>query len=153
MTRGGLISGLAAGVAAAAFAAPTGAADPARYAASASAVLAVEAPFAPAGGKVRVTAYDSPQKFLMQPAARFEAAVNRDGVAVVDLGALPAGFYSFAAYFDADGDGKLRRGRLGRPKEPFVFSNNVHPRFSRPSFEETAVRAGPGAVIVMTLEN
>lgn len=129
------------------------AAQTARYASQTAAVLAVEAPFAPAGGAVRVTVYDSAETFLVKPAAKLEGVVNEEGVAVVDLAALHAGVYAFAAYFDADGDGRLKRGRLGRPKEPFVFSNNIRPRLSRPSFAETSVRAAPGDVIVMTLKN
>ncbi|MBY0423492.1 MAG: DUF2141 domain-containing protein [Parvularculaceae bacterium] len=129
------------------------AADYGRYATPEAAVLAVEAPFAPPGGAVRVTVYASAETFLHAPAHKLEGAVGPDGVAVFDLAALAPGDYAFAAYFDADGDGKLKRGRLGRPKEPFVFSNNVRPTLSRPSFDETAVHAGPGEVIVMTLRD
>lgn len=129
------------------------AADFSRYAQPAAAVLAVEAPFAPVGGPVRVTAYASAKSFLMAPAAKFESAINAEGVAVVDLSNLPIGDYAFVAYYDVDRDGKLKRGRLGRPKEPLIFSNNVRPKLSRPSFAETAVRTAPGAVIVMTLRD
>ena len=115
------------------------AADYGRYATPEAAVLAVEAPFAPPGGAVRVTAYASAATFLNTPAHRFEGVVNADGVAVLDLAALAPGDYAFAAYFDADGDGKLKRGRLGRPREPFVFSNNVRPRLSRPKWIREAI--------------
>lgn len=148
MKRGALT-----GLAAIAAAGSAMAADHGRYATPDAAVLAVEAPFAPAGGSVRVTVYASAADFLTAPAHKLEGVVNAEGVAVFDLAALTPGDYAFAAYYDADGDGRLKRGRLGRPKEPFVFSNNVRPKLSRPSFDETVVHAGPGEVIVMTLRD
>lgn len=39
-------------------------------------------------------------------------------------------------YHDKNADGELNRNFLGIPKEPFAFSNNVKPKFSKPVFEE-----------------
>lgn len=123
------------------------------YARPEAVVLAVKADFAPQGGSVRLTVYDSAERFLEEPLIKHQGTVNKDGVAVIALPSLAAGSYSFAAYYDANGDGKLNRGTLGRPKEPLVFSNDVRPKMRKPRFKETAVAVAPGDVVVMTLKN
>lgn len=114
-------------------------------------VLAVKAD-AHEGDAVRLTVYDSPVTFLEQPASRHHATVGGDGIAVVEVRGLKAGDYSFVAYLDQNGDGKLNRNALGKPKEPFIFSNDVKPKLKKPSFEETKVSVGPGEVVVLTLK-
>lgn len=142
--------------AAAAIVATGAAAEKAEYPAYAqpeAVVLAVKAGFAPPGGAVRLTVYDNAERFLEAPLTKLMGTVNEDGVAVIPLSNLAAGAYSFAAYYDANGDGKLNRGMFGRPKEPFVFSNNVRPMLRKPRFSETAVAVEPGDVVVLTLKN
>jgi uncharacterized protein (DUF2141 family) len=130
--------------------APTGF-DISRYADPDSVVLAVRADFAPPGGAVRLSVFDE-MDFLRQPAARAEALVGEDGVAVVPLELQP-GAYAFVAYYDENGDGQLNRGLVGRPKEPYIFSNGVKPKTRKPRFEETKVDVAPGEVVVLTLED
>jgi uncharacterized protein (DUF2141 family) len=123
------------------------------YAKPEAVVLAVKADFAPPGGAVRLTVYDSKERFLRMPLVKQQGVINEEGVAVIALSNLAAGAYSFAAYYDENGDGKLNRGTLGRPKEPFVFSNDIRPKMRKPKFDETAVNVVPGDVVVMTLTN
>jgi uncharacterized protein (DUF2141 family) len=123
-----------------------------RLAAPDAVVLAVNAG-AHQGDAVRLAVYDSPATFLEQPASRHHATVGEDGLAVVEVRGLGAGEYAFVAYLDENGDGKLNRNALGKPKEPFVFSNDVTPKLKKPSFDETKVSVGPGEVVVLTLKN
>ena len=124
-------------------------------------VLAVEAYFAAdrrdedgaEAGMVRVNAYADEATFLSEPTLKAQSAVGENGIAVVKFGALPPGDYAFVAYFDANGDQQLNRGRLGRPKEPYAFSNGVRGRLRRPKFKETAVPVGDGAIVVITLSD
>jgi uncharacterized protein (DUF2141 family) len=51
---------------------------------------------------------------------------------------LPRGRYAIAAFYDADGNGKLSKNLVGAPSEPYGFSNNVRALFSAPSFPEAA---------------
>lgn len=51
---------------------------------------------------------------------------------------LPKGRYAIAAFYDADGNGKLSKNLVGVPSEPYGFSNNVRGLFSAPSFPEAA---------------
>lgn len=128
--------------------------DVARFADPERIVLAVLAPFAARGGEVRVAVYPDPQSFLQRAALKESAPLDETGVAVVKLADLDPGPYAFVAYLDANGDGVLNRGGvLGKPKEPFAFSNGVRPKLRKPRFDETAVAVEPGAVVVLTLED
>lgn len=116
-------------------------------------VLAVRSEFAPAGGHVRVTVYDGEENFLEMAAGKFETTVNDEGVALLTLENLAPGEYAFVAYFDENGDGKLNRNVIGKPKEPFIFSNDIRPKLRKPTFAETKVAVAPGEVVVLTLKD
>lgn len=122
-----------------------------RLAASDAIVLAVYAG-AHQGDDVRLAVYDNPATFLEQPASRHQATVGDDGLAVVKVRGLKAGDYAFVAYLDQNGDGKLNRNAFGKPKEPFIFSNDVKPKLKKPSFDETKVSVDLGEVVVLTLK-
>lgn len=65
---------------------------------------------------------------------------------------LAPGRYAALAFQDAEGDGELRRSRMGRPLEPYGLSNGAG-RSRRPTFEQAAVRVGPaGARIAIRLD-
>lgn len=154
--------GIAAGLVAGALALGLGAAladsapppDPfSKFSAADAVVLAVRSEFAPVGGHVRLTIYDDPAHFLEEAAAKHDAIVNDEGLALITLKDLEPGDYAFVAYFDENADGKLNRNVLGKPKEPFVFSNDVKPKLRKPTFDETKVAVAPGEVVVLTLED
>lgn len=113
-------------------------------------VLAVKAEAAE-GAPVRLTVYDNAATFLELPASRHQATIGEDGLAVVRVSGLKAGDYSIVAYVDENGDGKLNRNVVGKPKEPYIFSNDVKPKLKKPSFEETKVSVSPGEVVVLTI--
>jgi uncharacterized protein (DUF2141 family) len=48
---------------------------------------------------------------------------------------LPYGEYAVSTYQDVNSNGKLDRYFIGKPKEPYGFSNNVKP-FGPPSFKD-----------------
>ncbi len=124
-----------------------------RYSNDGAVVLAVRSDFAPAGGHVRVAVYDDEANFLENAKAKLDASVNHDGVALVTLDDIKPGDYAFVAYYDENGDGKLNRNAIGKPKEPFIFSNNVRPKLRKPTFSETKVAVAPGEVVVLTLKD
>jgi uncharacterized protein (DUF2141 family) len=128
--------------------------DLARLSDPTSVVLAVRTAFPAEGGDVRLAVYADETNFLERALVNGEAKVGADGLAVMKLEELAAGVYAFAAYYDANGDGRLNRGGvLGKPKEPFGFSNGVRPKLRKPKFEEAAVQVAPGAVIALTIED
>lgn len=50
---------------------------------------------------------------------------------------LPPGEYAVSTYQDVNSNGKLDRYFIGKPKEPYGFSNNVKP-FGRPKYKSCA---------------
>ena len=124
-----------------------------KFSAADAVVLAVRSEFAPAGGHVRVTVYDGAASFLEAAAGKHEATVNDEGIALISLEDLKPGEYAFVAYYDENGDGKLNRNVVGKPKEPYIFSNDVRPKLRKPTFDEAKVAVAPGEVVVLTLED
>ncbi len=118
-------------------------------------VAAVQTTFdAEPGQAVRITIYDSADRFLEEPYAKRDGRIDERGLAVVPLDDIEPGEYSLAAYLDENGDGKLNRGKfLGFPKEPVAFSNGVKPKLSKPSFEETKVAVDADSIVVITLDD
>lgn len=153
-----VLAGLAAGVVA--LCAGTAFADSAptpnpfsKFSTADAVVLAIRSEFAPAGGHVRVTVYDGEAGFLETAVAKHDAVVNEEGLALLTIDDLTPGDYAFVAYYDRNGDGKLNRSVLGKPKEPYIFSNDVRPKLRKPTFSETKVAVAPGEVVVLTLKN
>lgn len=124
-----------------------------RFSTADAVVLAVRSELAPAGGHVRVAVYDCAATFLESAAAKHEAIVNEEGFALLTLADLRPGDYAFVAYYDRNGDGKLNRNVLGKPKEPYIFSNDVRPKLRKPTFNEAKVQVAPGEVVVLTLKD
>lgn len=52
------------------------------------------------------------------------------------------GTYAVALYHDVNGNGKMDKGLLGIPKEPYGFSNNFRPKFSAPKFTDCQFEVG-----------
>lgn len=48
---------------------------------------------------------------------------------------LPPGEYAVSTYHDLNNNDKLDRYIIGKPKEPYGFSNNVNP-FGKPSYQK-----------------
>lgn len=126
--------------------------DLSSYADPDSVVLAVRAYAGAAGGAVRLSVYEDEEHFLTQPAIKHGGYVDDDGVAAIPLYGLEAGAYAFVAYYDRNGDGRLNRNALGKPTEPFAFSNGVRPKMRKPRFDEARVEVEPGDVILISLD-
>ena len=154
----GILAGLAASVLAlgvgAAFADSAPPPNPfSKFSAAGAIVLAVTTEFAPAGGHIRVAIYEDEANFLETAQSKRDAVIGDEGLALLTISDLTPGEYAFVAYYDENGDGKLNRSFIGKPKEPYVFSNNVRPKLRKPTFSETKVAVAPGEVVVLTLKD
>ena len=56
----------------------------------------------------------------------------------IDYIGIPPGKYALVCFHDENNNGKFDQDMLGLPKEGYCFSNNVKPRFSAPSFDQSA---------------
>lgn len=124
-----------------------------KFSAADAVVLAIRSDFAPAGGHVRLTVFDDQTTFLEKAAGKHEGTVDDAGLTLITLKDLKPGEYAFVAYLDENDDGRLNRNALGKPKEPYIFSNDVKPKLRKPTFDETKVEVAPGEVVVLTLED
>jgi uncharacterized protein (DUF2141 family) len=61
---------------------------------------------------------------------------------------LPAGDYAVAVVHDENGNGKLDTNFLGMPTEGWGATNNVKPRMSAPTFEQSKVTLRQGQRLV-----
>jgi uncharacterized protein (DUF2141 family) len=67
-----------------------------------------------------------------------EAPAIANSQAEVDFAGLAPGKYALVCFHDENNNGKFDENALGMPKEGYCFSNNIHPRFSAPTFEQCA---------------
>lgn len=82
--------------------------------------------------KVRVSVF-SKKDFLEKPIQSKIFQVVGDQI-IVEFD-LDPGDYAVSTYQDLNNNGKLDRYIIGKPKEPYGFSNNVKP-FGPPSFDD-----------------
>jgi len=68
------------------------------------------------------------KQMIAKPAGRAAFSVQLEG--------LKYGTYAVMAFQDLNGNGKLDKGFMGIPNEPFAFSNNYKPTFRAPKFKD-----------------
>jgi uncharacterized protein (DUF2141 family) len=78
----------------------------------------------------------------------FERGHREDGTFVTRFSAVPEGDYAVVVVHDANDNEQLDTGLLGFNSEAYGYSNNVHPWFGRPSFEDVKFSAGAEEVVV-----
>lgn len=88
-------------------------------------------------GTIEVGVYDTGENFLESGHTYKTYSIpvknNKASLLIEDL---PAGNYAISLYHDENSDGKCNRNFIGIPKEPYAFSNNFKPKFSKPSFKD-----------------
>lgn len=90
----------------------------------------------PVAGTVEISLFNSAESFLKQPYLQTSGAVNEDGRHVARFGKVPKGEYAVVVVHDENGNGKLDTGFLGFGGESYAYSNDAHPLFGRPGFDE-----------------
>jgi len=76
---------------------------------------------------------DDVRKAVLSSSAKIE---NRK--AVFHFIDLEEGWYAATAFHDADEDGKMRKTKVGIPKDAYGFSNDARAAFSPPSFKSAS---------------
>lgn len=94
-------------------------------------------------GNVRValfnTAADFPKKLF-----KGEVTEAKQGTVTVVFKGIPEGNYAFSAFQDINGNEKLDTNAVGKPTEPYGFSNNARGLFGPPSFDDAVVKVQAG---------
>lgn len=88
-------------------------------------------------GNIEIGVYNTSDNFLKEGKAikTYSIAVTGNSV-IQEIKDLPKGDYAISLYHDQNSDGKINRNFIGIPKEPYGFSNNFKPKFSKPSFKD-----------------
>ena len=88
-------------------------------------------------GRIEFGLYDDPNVFLSeteQYKVLYLPVVENTVVITID--SLPIGTYAISLMHDLNSDGDMESNFFHIPQEPYGFSNNFHPRFSKPDFED-----------------
>lgn len=90
-------------------------------------------------GVVQVLIFSQADGFPDTPSKAFKILKLpiQQGRAVAEI-QLPEGRYAISSFYDHDGDGTLRTGAFGIPKDAYGFSNNAKGFFGPPAFERAA---------------
>lgn len=99
-----------------------------------------------AKGQIVVSACDK-ATFLKTCPYTAKAPAAAGGV-TVRLPNVPAGQWSFIAFHDEDGDGVMKKTKLGLPADGVGLSREPKARFGPPKFEDSAIDVGAGATSV-----
>jgi uncharacterized protein (DUF2141 family) len=104
--------------------------------------------FPSTSGTVEVSLFDSADTFLVNPYLQQSGTVSEEGTFVTRFSAVPEGDYAVVVVHDANDNEQLDTGLLGFGGEAYGYSNNVHPWFGRPSFDDAKFSAGTEEVVV-----
>lgn len=74
------------------------------------------------------------EKDFLEKSIQTKSAVVSGSKVIVEFD-LPPGEYAVSTYHDLNSNDKLDRYFIGKPKEPYGFSNNVNP-FGKPSYKD-----------------
>jgi len=94
-------------------------------------------------GDIRIAVYGAPQEWPDHPAPDHKQMKPAKTGSVVFTYDLPPGTYALNGFHDEDGNGKFKTSLVGLPEEGYLFSNNVRPFLSAPSFESASFTLPP----------
>jgi uncharacterized protein (DUF2141 family) len=109
----------------------------------------------PKGGMLRLGLYDEAHYPDDASAPTASADVPAQiGETVITLNNIPPGTYAIEAYQDINSNNKMDLSFFGLPLEPFGFSRDARPRFSKPDFAQVKIEVAVGTnVQTLSLQN
>ena len=119
-----------------------------------AATLTVQVSGASGGeGPVKVALWKDPDKFLKGKSYKIVTVQHKDGTAVAVFEGVEPGEYAVSAYNDKNGNGRLDTGFMGKPSEPYGFSNDSRHTFGPAKFQEAKIQLDePGRIIAIRLK-
>jgi uncharacterized protein (DUF2141 family) len=109
----------------------------------------------PKGGTLRLGLYDEARYPDDDAAPVASADVRAEmGETVITLTNVPPGIYAIETFQDINSNHKMDTSWFGFPLEPFGFSRDAQPRFSKPRFSAVKFELLPGNnVQILHLQN
>ncbi len=100
----------------------------------------------PKGGTLRLGLYDEARypDDESTPVASADVRAEK-GETVITLNDIPPGIYAIETYQDINSNNKMDTSWFGLPLEPFGFSRDARPRFSKPPFAQVKFEVTAGA--------
>ena len=87
-------------------------------------------------GTIYVTIYNNAEDFLEKGKELKRKKIKPQIPCAEVTFEVQNGAYAIALYQDVNENQKLDKTFVGYPKEPFGFSNNFQPKFSKPTFDD-----------------
>jgi uncharacterized protein (DUF2141 family) len=106
-----------------------------------------------AKGDIRLSVYASPAEWPDHPTPGHNQAQPAKAGSVTFKFDLPPGTYAINGFHDELGNGKFKTSLIGLPEEGYLFSNNVRPALSAPSFASASFTLPPqGTAISISVQ-
>jgi uncharacterized protein (DUF2141 family) len=104
-------------------------------------------------GRVRLALFAGPEGFPSDHthAVRQLDATITGGMATVTFENVPYGEYALSAFHDEDGNGEMKTGLFGIPKEGLAISNNAKGQMRPPKYKDAKFRLN-GPKVTQTLK-
>ena len=99
-------------------------------------------------GVIRLSVFSSPKDWPENPAVDLRKVQPAKTGSVTFKVDLPPGTYAIDGFHDEIGNGKFKSSMIGLPEEGYLFSNNVRPVLSAPSFEAASFTVPPGGTAI-----
>ena len=96
-----------------------------------------------AKGDIRLSVYASPQEWPDHPTHEHNRVQPAKPGSITFKFDLPPGTYAINGFHDENADGKFKTSLIGLPEEGYLFSNNVRPVLSAPSFQSASFTVPP----------
>jgi uncharacterized protein (DUF2141 family) len=104
-------------------------------------------------GDIRLSVYASPKEWPDDSTPDHDQVKPAKAGSVRFTFDLPPGTYAVNGFHDEVGDGKFKTSLIGLPEEGYLFSNNVRPALSAPSFQSASFKLPPeGAAISIAVQ-
>lgn len=88
-------------------------------------------------GEMVVSVYNNDRDWLIEGKEYWKKSFEVTSSAMeVKIENLPSGDYAIALFQDVNSDTEFNTNKLGIPKEPYGFSNNLRPIFKSPPFDK-----------------
>lgn len=94
-------------------------------------------------GDIRLSVYASPQEWPDHSTREHDRLQPAKPGSVTFKFDLPPGTYAINGFHDENADGKFKTSLIGLPEEGYLFSNNVRPVLSAPSFKSASFTVPP----------
>lgn len=103
-------------------------------------------------GSIKLGVFNSQQTFL-QKGQEYKTYSNKvtGDTAIFLLKGLTKAEYAISVYHDINADNECNLNFIGMPIEPYGFSRNYKPKYSKPSFKDCKIDASQNTPIAIRL--